>query len=77
MVNTALIKRINTERTIPLDRYREEGAESRYEYLVNLAEYNGISLDMIFTMMDVLGPDEDFDGLLSMIEDYSMMGGLE
>ena len=77
MTAATLIKRINTERTIPLDRYREEGAESRYEYLVDLAEYNGIPLDMIFTMMDVLGPNEDFDGLLSMIEDYNLIGDVD
>jgi hypothetical protein len=70
-------QRINRERTINLDRYRDEGADSRYEYLVNLADYNAIPLDAVLAMADVLGPNEDFDGLVSMAEDLSMMGGLE
>jgi hypothetical protein len=31
----------------------------------------------VLTMADVLGPDEDFDGLVSIAEDASLMGGLE
>jgi hypothetical protein len=69
--------RINAERTIPLDRYRDEGADSRYDYLINLADYNDIPREAVLTMADVLGPDEDFDGLVSMAEDASLMGGLE
>jgi hypothetical protein len=76
MTDPKLVKRLNAERTIPLDRYRDEGAESRYEYLVDLADYNDVPFDIIMTLVDVLGPEEDFDGLLSMIEDYSAMGGL-
>jgi hypothetical protein len=77
MTKPDTIRRINAERTIPLDRYRDEGADSRYEYLVDLADFNGIPLDAVLTMVDVLGPDEDFDGLVSMAEDLSLMGGLE
>jgi hypothetical protein len=77
MTTDKIIARINAERTIPLDRYREEGAESRYEYLVDLADYNDIPLKAVLTLIDVLGPDEDFDGLVSMAEDLSMMGGLD
>ena len=68
--------RINAERTIPLDRYRDEGADSRYEYLTDLADNEGVPLDVVLTLIDVLGPEEDFDGLVSMIEDYSAIGGL-
>lgn len=67
------IRAINAERTIPLDRYRDEGADSRYEYLLNLAEINDVPMDVVLTLIDVLGPEEDFDGLVSMIEDYSAM----
>lgn len=66
------IERINRERTIPLERYQEEGAESRYEYLTDLAENAGVDLEMVLTLIDVLGPNEDFDGLVSMTEDLAM-----
>jgi hypothetical protein len=74
MTTTPRIARINAARTIPLDRYREEGADSRYEYLVDLADINGISIESVLTLIDVLGPEEDFDGLVSMAEDLSLMG---
>lgn len=65
------IRAINAERTIPLDRYRDEGADSRYEYLTDLADTNDVPLDVVLTFTDVLGPEEDFDGLVSMLEDYA------
>ena len=68
--------RINAERTIPLARYQEDGADSRYEYLTDLADNEGVPVDVVLTLIDVLGPEEDFDGLVSMIEDYSAIGGL-
>lgn len=65
--------RINAERTIPLDRYRDEGADSRYEYLTDLADNEGVPLDVVLTLIDVLGPEEDFDGLVSMLEDWQII----
>ena len=73
-MNDKIIKRINAERTIDLERYREEGCESRYAYLCDLADYNEVNLEAVLTLIDVLGPDEDFDGLVSRVEDLSMMG---
>jgi hypothetical protein len=77
MTTDKIIARINAERTIPLARYEEDGCDSRYEYLVDIADYNDIPLDAVLTLIDVLGPDEDFDGLVSMAEDLSMMGGFD
>lgn len=68
--------RINAARTIPLARYQEDGADSRYEYLTDLADNEGVPLDVVLTLTDVLGPEEDFDGLVTMLEDYVAMGGL-
>jgi len=70
------INRINNERTVFNERYKDEGADTRYEYLVNLAEDNGVALDAVLVMADLLGPNEDFDGLVSMVEDMSLMGDL-
>lgn len=73
MTTDKRIRAINAERTIPLDRYRDEGADSRYEYLTDLADNEGVPLDIVLTFTDVLGPEEDFDGLVSMLEDYVQM----
>ena len=61
--------RINNERTIPLDRYKEDGCEDRAEYLENLVIEHGISLREIMALADLLGPEEDFDGLVTTLQD--------
>jgi len=52
-----------------LELYREHGAESRKEYVSNLAETYGVPRAVAFEMANLLGPDEDFDGLVTMLED--------
>jgi hypothetical protein len=63
------ILRLNAERTIPLDRYEEEGAFDRFGYLEGLADQNDVEFDVVLTLVDVLGPEEDFDGLVTTLED--------
>ena len=65
----AKIERLNAERTIPLDRYRADGAIDRFGYLEDLAADHGVGFETILTLTDVLGPDEDFDGLVTTLED--------
>lgn len=65
----ATIERLNAERTIPLDRYRADGAIDRFGYLEDLAADHGVDFETILTLTDVLGPDEDFDGLVTTLED--------
>lgn len=65
----ATIERLNAERTIPLDRYRADGAIDRFGYLENLAADHGVDFETILTLTDVLGPEEDFDGLVTTLED--------
>lgn len=62
--------RLDAERTIHLSRYQEDGCESRTEYLEQLADENLLTLGQITMLVDLLGPDEDFDGLVNMIEDH-------
>lgn len=50
--------------------YKEQGYEDREDYLRCLAEDFGISEDTVFTAADFLGPNEDFDGLVTSLEDY-------
>ena len=52
-----------------LELYRERGAENRSEYLAGLADENCIPLDEVEMMADALGPNEEFDGLVTHCED--------
>ncbi len=52
-----------------LEGYLEYGAESRAEYLAMLAEDYDVPLSTVYAMADVLGPNEDFDGLVTSLED--------
>jgi len=44
---------------------------TRKEYLTGLAEDYGIARSDVFMIADLLGESEDYDGLLSMLDDYS------
>ena len=49
--------------------YTDEGYKSRTDYLMSLAEDLGLDVDEVFAMADILGRDEDFDGLVTACED--------
>lgn len=49
--------------------YTENGYASRKQYLENLAEEYDIHRRIVFAMAQLLGPSEDFDGLVSALED--------
>ena len=49
--------------------YTEEGYTSRRDYLENLADDLGVDRAEVFAMADILGRDEDFDGLVTACED--------
>jgi hypothetical protein len=51
--------------------YQEEGYEDRQDYLETLADDYGVSLDIVMALADVLGENEDFDGLVTAVEDAS------
>ena len=51
--------------------YQREGFANRAEYLQSLADNNGVSLDTVLALADVLGPNEDFDGLVTSLEDMA------
>ena len=53
--------------------YKRKGYANRAEYLQSLAEENGVDLDVVLAISDMLGPYEDFDGLVSMVEDAAYM----
>lgn len=50
--------------------YKENGFNNREEYLENLCEeYDS---DKVYALAEILGQSEDFDGLITILEDYSM-----
>ena len=51
--------------------YQEHGFENRAEYLRDLADTMGVDFRTVAIMADLLGPDEDFDGLVTSLEDYA------
>lgn len=51
--------------------YQENGFESRKEYLESLADEYGVDIDIVLNIANLLGPSEDFDGLVTSIQDYS------
>lgn len=50
--------------------YREHGFEDREDYLRSLAEDHGVDYDDVKMIAGMLGPNEDFDGLISTLEDF-------
>lgn len=70
---------MNTHKVIALARknvnddqnkvYEANGYDDREDYLSCLAEDYGLDLDTVKVLADLLGPNEDFDGLVSQLED--------
>jgi hypothetical protein len=52
-----------------MNAYTNNGFKDRAEYLASLCdEYDPT---IVRLLADLLGPDEDFDGLVSSLEDYT------
>ena len=49
--------------------YQEHGFENRKEYLKDLADQFGVSVQTVFDLASILGRSEDFDGLVTSLED--------
>jgi len=45
--------------------------EERKEYLEGLADDFGLPVGDVFALADMLGPNEDYDGLVTSLEDYA------
>jgi hypothetical protein len=54
-----------------MSQYTDEGYSSRRDYLDSLADDLGIDRAIVYTMAQLLGPSEDFDGLVTMLEDHA------
>lgn len=54
--------------------YQEYGFNNRKEYLQDLADNYGVSYSDVLALAEILGQNEDFDGLVTSIEDFQYMG---
>lgn len=53
------------------NKYQELcGCKDRQEYFEMLADEYGVDVETVETLADALGPNEDFDGLPAVLEDY-------
>lgn len=53
--------------------YIQNGYESREHYLQCMSDDYGVSIETVYSLADVLGESEDFDGLVSVLEDAENM----
>lgn len=51
--------------------YTDNGFKNRRDYLASLAQDFGIELETVLMAASLLGPHEDFDGLVCALEDES------
>lgn len=59
---------------MPTTIYEKNGYFDRNDYLSSLADEFGVDFDVVLLLADMLGPDEDFDGLINALEDYEEYG---
>ena len=52
--------------------YQEHGFDSRRDYLINLAERYEVDVTVVANLASVLGKEEDFDGLVTSLQDIEM-----
>lgn len=49
--------------------YTEKEYKDRQNYLNSVSDEYGVDINIVNTLADVLGPSEDFDGLISVLQD--------
>ena len=53
--------------------YIDNGYKNQSDYYLSLSERFNIDLTAVYALSDVLGPSEDFDGLVSSLDDYQYL----
>ena len=53
--------------------YQENGYADRDDYLNCLSEDYGVPIEDVFSLAEMLGEHEDFDGLVSALEDAELI----
>lgn len=54
------------------DIYQEHGFKDRNSYLNSLADDYGMDIYAVSSIAEILGENEDFDGLVTAMEDFSI-----
>jgi len=54
--------------------YQTHGFEDREDYLEQLAADYDVDLEVVLTIASLLGEEEDFDGLITFLEDLESEG---
>lgn len=54
-----------------MNEYQKQGHADREAYLASLAEQHGLTIDEVRLAASMLGPSEDFDGLVTTLEDMA------
>ena len=50
--------------------YQDNGYANRKEYLISLSEEYDCPIGTVLTLASLLGPSEDFDGLVISLQDW-------
>ena len=58
------------------NKYQENGYANRKEYLDEMAFEYGVDRGTVGILAEVLGESEDFDGLISELEDLELYGDM-
>ena len=53
--------------------YQENGYTDRDDYLICLSEDYGVSIEDVYSLAEMLGENEDFDGLVYALEDAELI----
>ena len=53
--------------------YIQNGYESREHYLQCMSDDYGVPIEVVYSLADMLGESEEFDGLVSALEDAENM----
>ncbi len=51
------------------NKYAEYGCANRKEYLDSLADEYGVDKENVYALAEILGENEDFDGLVTSLEE--------
>lgn len=54
-----------------MNLYHAHGCTNRRDYLETLADSLEIDIKTVLVLADLLGPSEDFDGLVTSLQDYA------
>ena len=57
------------DKTMDENIYQQNGYADRNDYIICLAEDYRISIDDVYCLAEMLGENEDFDGLICALED--------